>query len=806
AVSIAPSVFVTDADANAVAGVPVAFAVASGGGQLTGASTTTNAAGIASLGTWTLGAAGANTLTATAANIASPVTFTATANALPILTTLQVTAAPASLQVGQTSQVTATGRDQYGAAIAAGPIVWSSSPQASVTPFGVVTALSAGQATITATAATISAQTVISITALPASRLAISSAVPAVVANRAPLTTQPVLQLVDANGAAVAQAGVVVQASLTGVGALAGTTTATTNASGAASFSGLEVRGAAGAKTLTFTATGYPAVALNFTLVAGAASNIAINSGANQTATAGTVLPVLLSVAVTDADANPVSNAPVNFAVASGVGALTGANTITNAMGVATLGSWTLGLVGTNSVVATVANTTVTTTFTAVATAPANVPMLTSLVFAINGVPLQVGGTAQASVTGRDQTGAVIATGPVVWTATGAATISQAGVITGVSAGTATITATAGAVSTQATITVNAAPPPPSNTPVLTSLQVTLTPNTINIGETSQVTVTGLDQYGAPIATGPVTYTLPNTFNNTVSITSTGVVSANHEGSDNTVIVAHAGAVTGQAILRVKILTTLKVSVAPSTILVGETAQATIVALDQFGNPYELPIVFSQYCQLGCSSNNGSVTITADKKVTGTREGPVVLRAMGPFYRAATYGLTADAVLTVRVPKHLVNITLSAPLSINAGQTAHVTVQGFDQDGASFPPGQLQYYADPPRVGTINQFGDFVGVNPGVFVLTVQAITETGTIVRFLNITVNGAPTAVLSVVTPPPASPVSNQALISPQPRVQIVDKTTGQPLSVQKVAVTAALLGGGTLSGTTTMNTDVG
>jgi len=81
-VAILPSVLVTDGT-NPVSGVSVTFAVASGGGSVTGASATTNASGIATVGSWTLGATPArNTLTATSGTLTgSPVTFTATGTA-----------------------------------------------------------------------------------------------------------------------------------------------------------------------------------------------------------------------------------------------------------------------------------------------------------------------------------------------------------------------------------------------------------------------------------------------------------------------------------------------------------------------------------------------------------------------------------------------------------------------------------------------------------------------------------------------------------------------------------------------------
>jgi large repetitive protein len=83
AVAIAPSVVVTDAKGKPVPGVTVTFAVATGGGSVTGSPAKTDASGIAAVGSWKLGAVvGANTLTATSAGLTgSPVTFTATGGA-----------------------------------------------------------------------------------------------------------------------------------------------------------------------------------------------------------------------------------------------------------------------------------------------------------------------------------------------------------------------------------------------------------------------------------------------------------------------------------------------------------------------------------------------------------------------------------------------------------------------------------------------------------------------------------------------------------------------------------------------------
>ncbi|MGE0351590.1 MAG: Ig-like domain-containing protein [Gemmatimonadales bacterium] len=76
-------------------------------------------------------------------------------------------------------------------------------------------------------------------------------------------STHPVLQLLDGSGAPLAQAGVAVKVALSSPPAfssLSGTTTATTGAGGAATFSNLSIRGPVGNYTLRFTASGFSGV------------------------------------------------------------------------------------------------------------------------------------------------------------------------------------------------------------------------------------------------------------------------------------------------------------------------------------------------------------------------------------------------------------------------------------------------------------------------------------------------------------------------------------------------------------------
>ncbi|MES2176701.1 MAG: Ig-like domain-containing protein [Gemmatimonadota bacterium] len=80
----APSVLVRDYVGNPVSGVSVTFTVKSGGGSVTGSTAVTDANGIATVGSWILGGAASQTLSATAAGLsaaifsANPIAFSET--------------------------------------------------------------------------------------------------------------------------------------------------------------------------------------------------------------------------------------------------------------------------------------------------------------------------------------------------------------------------------------------------------------------------------------------------------------------------------------------------------------------------------------------------------------------------------------------------------------------------------------------------------------------------------------------------------------------------------------------------------
>jgi adhesin/invasin len=126
-----------------------------------------------------------------------------------------------------------------------------------------------------------------------------------------------------------------------------------TDASGIATVGSWTLGEIAGENTLTATAGALEAI-VTATGTAGPPANMVKHAGDGQSATVGTAVAIDPAVRITDQFGNPVAGVAVTFAVASGGGSATGLNQVTDADGVATVESWTLGtMAGANTLTAT---------------------------------------------------------------------------------------------------------------------------------------------------------------------------------------------------------------------------------------------------------------------------------------------------------------------------------------------------------------------------------------------------------------------------------------------------------------------
>ena len=355
AVTTAAAFEVRAANGRVVANVPLSVLVTAGGGTLSGAPTvSTN--GPTPIGTWTLGGnLGVQTVTVTVAGLA-PLVFTANA----------VAGAPAELQVvegsnqfGVEGEVAAFPlrvrvRDSFGNLVAGAVVSWSIStgggslaaPTSTSNAEGIATApawtLGVGAAPLQVVVATLGAFSAqfAAVTGIVPASVTVEVPAPATAAVGDPLTPAPAFAVRDSSGAVIAGFPVTV-AVTSGGGSLTSAPTVTT--SGSTPIGTWTLGTALGEQVVTVTVAGLDPVVITVNGVAAATAAIDVVTGAGQSALAGAFLTTSPRVRVRDQYGNLAAGRAVQWGVSQGGGSLSGATTVSNADGLATAPTWTLG-------------------------------------------------------------------------------------------------------------------------------------------------------------------------------------------------------------------------------------------------------------------------------------------------------------------------------------------------------------------------------------------------------------------------------------------------------------------------------
>lgn len=360
-----PAVQLADAQGQPVAqaGVAVTAAIQSGPGALGGTTVAnTNAAGLASFSNLAISGTGQHVLSFTAAGLTgaqSAAFIVAAAPATQLVVTQQPAGASSGLAFTQQPAVQladAQGQPVAQAGVTVTASVSSGAGQLSGT-FAVSTE-AAGTATFTdlvitgtgphvltfsATGLTAVQSAAFNVTAQAATRLLVTQQ-PAGAVSGVPFTQQPVIQLADAQGAAVPQSGVLVTAAIAGgPGSLSGSIAVATDANGSATFSGLTITGP-GTHVLEFTTSSLAVQSASFSVATAPAAQLAmaVQPGGAVTGVPFTQQP---AIQLADAQGQPVALAGVSVsaAIATGPGQLGGTIQATsNASGVATFTDLTI--------------------------------------------------------------------------------------------------------------------------------------------------------------------------------------------------------------------------------------------------------------------------------------------------------------------------------------------------------------------------------------------------------------------------------------------------------------------------------
>lgn len=340
-------------------------------------------------------------------------------------------------------------------------------------------------------------------------------------------------------------------------------------------------------------------------------------------------------------------------------------------------------------------------------------------------VALFAGQTVQLSALVTDDRAQVLNARPVTFSSSNnqVSTVSATGLVTGIGAGTATITATSEGATGKATVTI--APDP------VAVVEVSPSSTNLVVGSTTQLSATPRSVTGQ-ILTGR-TISWSTSTPSVATVSPSGVVTA--LGAGNAVIIATAEGKQGSAAVSVRQVPVASVSVTPpnATIIVGQSVAFTATALDAAGNPLTGRVIG------WTSSNNGIAFVSSSGLVTGIANGTATITA-------STEGKSATASVSVGPPP-VGSVSVSpATLSLVSGKSATLAATVKDANGVLIGNAQLTWTTSKSSVATVNSNGVVTAVAAG----TASITASTGGVTGSAAVTVTSPPQPVNRVVITP--------------------------------------------------------
>ena len=608
-------------------------------------------------------------LAATAQGTNATDSATITVDPVPV-SSVGVTPASASITAGQTAQLTATTLDSAGNVLTGRTVTWGSSNTAIavVSGTGLVTALAPGSATITATSETKSGTASVSVTPAPVASVTVSPATASVGVGK---TAQLGVTLRDANGNILTGRVVTWGSSNTAVATV--------------TSSGLVTGVVAGTASITATSEGQSGTAAITVSVPVASVSLAPASASiyvGQT--------VQLTATPKDANGNPLTGRVVTWTSSN-----TGAATVNGSGLVSAVGAGTTTIIATSEGQSGTATITVSLVPVATVTVTPAAPSVSA------------GQTVQLTATLKDSAGNTLTGRTVTWTSsnTAAATVSGSGLVTGVAAGSATITATSGGKSGTATITV-----------MVPVASVTVAPASagIYVGQTVQLTATPKDANGNPLTGRVVTWSSSNT--GVATVNGSGLVSA--VGAGSVTITATSEGQSGTATVAVTLVPVATVTVAPAapSVNVGQTVQLTATLRDSAGNTLTGRTI------TWTSSSTATATVNASGLATGVAAGSATITA-------ASGGQSGTAAVTVTVPQ-VASVTVAPSAStIGVGQNVQLAATPKDANGNPISGQTITWTRSNTTIASVTSGGLVNGLVVGVDTITATTAGKSGTAV-----------------------------------------------------------------------------
>ena len=449
----------------------------------------------------------------------------------------------------------------------------------------------------------------------------------------------------------------------------------------AVSPSGLVSGVAVGSATITATSGGKSAssaitVGVPVASVAVSPASATVSVGGTQQLTATPL----------DANGNPLSGRTVTWTPdASGVATVSASGLVSAvAAGSATITATSEGKSGSSAVTVPVPVASV-----AVSPAPATVAK---------------GSTVQLSATLSDASGNPLTGRTVTWTssAPGIATVDGTGLVTGVAAGSATITATSEGKSGSSAITVTAMP--------VASVAVSPSSAGALVGATVQLTATALDKKGHSLTGCAFAWT--SSASEVATVSASGLVTGVAVGSAT--ITATCEGQSGTSAITVNPIPVASVAVSPASaaVGVGATVQLTATPLDANGNPLTGRSV------TWTSSAPSVATVDGTGLVTGVATGPATITG-------ASEGKSGSSAITVSVP--VATVTVSPPsATVSIGTTAQLTATPLDANGNALTGRTVTWTTGAPGVATVDGTGLVTALATGSVTITATSEGKNG--------------------------------------------------------------------------------
>ena len=323
-------------------------------------------------------------------------------------------------------------------------------------------------------------------------------------------------------------------------------------------------------------------------------------------------------------------------------------------------------------------------------------------------VQLTVGAARTLTARAVDETGATLP-GAARWSSSNSAvaTVTDAGVVTAVGAGVATVTATIDGRSADVAVAVGLVP--------ATSLRIAPATDTLAVGATRQLTATAFGANGAALAGRSPAWT--SRAPGVVAVSSSGQVTAVSAGT--AVIVASLDGVNAEATIVVRGAVVASVQLTPpaSTLSVGGTVQLVAVPRDQSGNALAgRTVTFA-------SSDAGVAKVESNGVVTAVAPGTATIRA-------TSEGASATATITVS-PLSVSRVDVSpGTATLTVGETTTLTATPRAADGTALAGRAVTWTSGGPSVATVSSSGVVTAVGPGTAVIqaTVDGVTGSATI------------------------------------------------------------------------------